>query len=418
MTNTLTEAPTEPVGPSKVKSPRRRRIDLRQYGILAALAVIILLFEILTGGRLLMPGNVNNLIQQNSYVLILAIGMVIVIIAGHIDLSVGSVVALVGAVAALAMNNWGLPWWAAVLLSLVVGAVIGAWQGFWVAFVGIPAFIVTLAGMLIFRGLTLVLLTGGTISGLPAEFTAIGAGWVPDFLGEIGGRDTFTLLLGLLASAAFIVQVAVKRRTLKKLELPREPAGSAWAKSIIAVVAVMALAWLLSGYSGTPIILIILAALILLYTFVLNRSTFGRHVYAMGGNRFAAEMSGIKTRWVDFGICQHGGAGGPRRRGRHGPRGQRGGVGRSELRAGCDRRGLHRRRGRAGWCRHRRGSRDRWPRDGRAQHGSVHPVGGRGVAAGHQGPRAPPGRRVRHHQQASFRPIAWTRTRGGAARCE
>ncbi|ARJ04278.1 ABC transporter permease [Cnuibacter physcomitrellae] len=302
MTNTLTEAPTEPVGPSKVKSPRRRRIDLRQYGILAALAVIILLFEILTGGRLLMPGNVNNLIQQNSYVLILAIGMVIVIIAGHIDLSVGSVVALVGAVAALAMNNWGMPWWAAVLLSLVVGAVIGAWQGFWVAFVGIPAFIVTLAGMLIFRGLTLVLLTGGTISGLPAEFTAIGAGWVPDFLGEIGGRDTFTLLLGLLASAAFIVQVAVKRRTLKKLELPREPAGSAWAKSIIAVVAVMALAWLLSGYSGTPIILIILAALILLYTFVLNRSTFGRHVYAMGGNRFAAEMSGIKTRWVDFGI--------------------------------------------------------------------------------------------------------------------
>lgn len=302
MTNTITEAPTEPAGPSKVKSPRRRRIDLRQYGILAALAVIILLFEILTGGRLLMPGNVNNLIQQNSYVLILAIGMVIVIIAGHIDLSVGSVVALVGAVAALAMNSWGLPWWAAVLLSLVVGAVIGAWQGFWVAFVGIPAFIVTLAGMLIFRGLTLVLLTGGTISGLPAEFTAIGAGWVPDFLGEIGGRDTFTLLLGLLASAAFIVQVAVKRRTLKKLELPREPAGSAWAKSIIAVVAVMALAWLLSGYSGTPIILIILAGLILLYTFVLNRSTFGRHVYAMGGNRFAAEMSGVKTRWVDFGI--------------------------------------------------------------------------------------------------------------------
>jgi len=303
MSNIATEAPTEPSGPAPVKSPKKLRVDLRQYGILAALAIIILLFEILTGGRLLMPGNVNNLIQQNSYVLILAIGMVIVIIAGHIDLSVGSVVALVGAVAALAMNSWGLPWWAAVILALVVGAVIGAWQGFWVAFVGIPAFIVTLAGMLIFRGLTLVLLTGGTISGLPDEFTAIGAGWIPGFLGEIlGGRDAFTLVLGLLASAAFVVQQVRTRATLRKLELPREPAASTIVKSAILVIAIMALAWQLSAYSGTPIILIILAVLILLYTFILNRSVFGRHVYAMGGNLFAAQMSGVKTKWINFAI--------------------------------------------------------------------------------------------------------------------
>ncbi|KTS55110.1 sugar ABC transporter permease, partial [Microbacterium testaceum] len=141
------EAPTQP-------GPRRRgilsRINFRQFGILAALVIIIVLFQVLTGGRLLMPGNVNNLIQQNAYVLILAIGMVMVIIAGHIDLSVGSVVAMVGAIAAIAMNQWGLPWWLAVILSLAVGAVVGAWQGFWVAFVGIPAFIVTLAGMLLF----------------------------------------------------------------------------------------------------------------------------------------------------------------------------------------------------------------------------------------------------------------------------
>ncbi|MDJ0323937.1 sugar ABC transporter permease [Cryobacterium sp. PH31-AA6] len=278
----------------------RLAINFRQYGILAALVVIIVLFQILTNGRLLLPGNVNNLIQQNAYVLILAVGMVVVIIAGHIDLSVGSVVAMVGAVSAIATNVWGFPWWASVLLALLVGALVGAWQGFWVAFVGIPAFIVTLAGMLIFRGLTLVLLTGGTISGLPDEFTAIGAGWLPGFLGELGGRDVLTLGLGLLTSVALVVQQLRSRATLRRLELPRETLTQLWLKNGIAVVAIMWLAWLLSGYSGTPIILIILAVLILLYTFMLNQTVFGRHVYAIGGNLFAAMMSGVKTKWVNF----------------------------------------------------------------------------------------------------------------------
>jgi len=275
-------------------------VNLRQYGILAALAIIIMLFQILTDGRLLLPGNVNNLIQQNAYVLILAIGMVIVIIAGHIDLSVGSVVAMVGAVTAISMGTWGLPWWAAVVIALLVGAAVGAWQGFWVAFVGIPAFIVTLAGMLIFRGLTLVLLTGGTISGLPAEFTAIGAGWLPAYLGELGGRDVLTLALGVFTALALIVQQLRTRATLKRLDLPREPIATLWIKSGIAAVAIIWFAWLLSGYSGTPIILIVLAVLILGYTFLLNQTVFGRHVYAMGGNLFAAKMSGVKTQWVNF----------------------------------------------------------------------------------------------------------------------
>jgi len=291
----MTTTPT----PVRRKLPRLS-VNLRQYGILAALVVIVVLFEVLTRGRLLMPGNINNLIQQNAYVIILAIGMVIVIIAGHIDLSVGSVVAMVGAVSAISMNNWGFPWWAAVILALVVGAAVGAWQGFWVAFVGIPAFIVTLAGMLIFRGLTLVLLTGGTIAGLPDQFIAIGAGWLPPFLGEFGDRDVLTILLGALASVAFIAQQLRTRATLRRLELPREVAGSFWLKAAIAVIAIMALSWSLAGYSGTPIILIILAVLILLYTFVLDQTVFGRHVYAMGGNLFAAMMSGVKTRWVNF----------------------------------------------------------------------------------------------------------------------
>jgi len=287
-----------PTTPGK-RAPRLR-INLRQYGILAALAIIIILFEILTGGRLLMPGNVNNLIQQNAYVLILAIGMVMVIIAGHIDLSVGSVVAMVGAIAALAMNSWGLPWGAALIVALLTGAVVGAWQGFWIAFVGIPAFIVTLAGMLIFRGFTLVLLTGGTISGLPDPFTAIGAGWIPSFLGGILYRDTFTLLLGVVAAVLLILQQVKARTNLRKLDLPRELAGSFIAKLAVAAAAILALSWLLAGYSGTPIILIILAVLILGYSYVLSRSVFGRHIYAMGGNLFAAEMSGVRTKWVNF----------------------------------------------------------------------------------------------------------------------
>ena len=297
MTTTTSEQAKAPLPPRPgTTSKKRRGVDLRQYGILAALVVIILLFQILTGGRLLYPGNVSNLIQQNAYVLILAIGMVMVIIAGHIDLSVGSVVATVGAVAALSMNDWGLPWWGAVVLSLAVGALIGAWQGFWVAFVGIPAFIVTLAGMLIFRGVALVLLTGGTVSGLPRQYVAIGSGTLP----STGTPDLITLGIGAIASVAVIVQQLKARADLARLGLPRERALSFWFKIGIAVVAIMYLCYLLAYNRGTPIILIILAVLVLAYSFLLTRTVFGRHIYAMGGNLNAAMMSGVKTQWVNF----------------------------------------------------------------------------------------------------------------------
>jgi putative multiple sugar transport system permease protein len=278
--------------------------NLRQYGILAALAVIVILFQVMTKGRLLLPGNINNLIQQNAYVLILAVGMVIVIIAGHIDLSVGSVVAMVGAISAVAMTEWGLPWFAAVIVALLVGAAVGAWQGFWIAFVGIPAFIVTLAGMLLFRGLTLVILTGGTINALPSEFNAIGGGWLPELLGTIGegrgSRDILTIVLGVLAAAILVLQQFRGRRKQKRLELITEGAVSFWLKIVLAAAAIVALTWQVSAYRGTPIILIIVAGLILLFTFVLNRTVFGRQVYAIGGNLFAAQMSGVKVARVNF----------------------------------------------------------------------------------------------------------------------
>ncbi|MBS3179007.1 MULTISPECIES: multiple monosaccharide ABC transporter permease [unclassified Pseudoclavibacter] len=276
-------------------------VDVRQYGILGALAVIIILFQILTGGKLLLPANINNLIQQNAYVLILAVGMIIVIIAGHIDLSVGSVVAVVGAITAIAITQWGLPWFAAVLIGLAAGAVIGVWQGFWIAYVGIPAFIVTLAGMLLFRGLTLVLLTGGTINALPDEFVAIGKGSLPQSMGTmLGGHDVVTMLIALVVVAAVIGSQLRTRARRKKLDLPVEPGAALIAKLAIVAVAVLAFAWLLSAHKGLPIILIILAVLIMLYTFILQRTVFGRNVYAMGGNLFAAKMSGVRTERVNF----------------------------------------------------------------------------------------------------------------------
>jgi len=296
MSTETTVAKSEPT----ITKNRRLSVDVRQYGILAALVIIMLLFEFLTGGRLLMPGNVNNLIQQNSYVLILAMGMVMVIIGGHIDLSVGSVVAMIGAITALAMNNWGFPWWAAVILALLTGCAVGAWQGFWIAYVQIPAFIVTLAGMLLFRGLTLILLYGGTIGGLPGPFVSIGAGWLPSALGTSGTIDILTMVLGGVTSLALAVQLIRSRVSRQKLGVAIEGPISFWAKLVVAVVAIMALSWQLANYSGTPIILIILAVLILVYTFVLTRTVFGRHIYAIGGNLFSAVMSGVKTKRVNF----------------------------------------------------------------------------------------------------------------------
>ena len=294
---------------------RSFNISARDYGLLGALILIVVLFQIFTDGRLLSAGNPNNLISQNAYVVILAIGMVMVIIAGHIDLSVGSLVAMIGALVALAIKEWGFPWWVAILFALLVGAAAGAWQGFWVAFVKVPAFIVTLAGMLIFRGLAIVLLTGGTIGGLPDPFVAIGTKWIPSIFGSIpttyfagpGGQvfefkqlDVLTIVVGVLAGASYVIMQARARAKLKERDLPREPRTIFIIKSVLVVAAILYFSYLLAAYQGTPYVLILLAVLILAYSFVLNRTVFGRNIYAMGGNRFAAMMSGVKTRWVDF----------------------------------------------------------------------------------------------------------------------
>ncbi|MFP7762314.1 multiple monosaccharide ABC transporter permease [Marisediminicola sp. LYQ134] len=278
---------------------------LRQIGIFLALIAIVVLFQILTNGALLTAGNVSNIIVQNSYILILAIGMVMVIIAGHIDLSVGSVAAFVGAMSGVMITSWGFEWWIAIIASLLIGAIVGAWQGFWVAFVGIPAFIVTLAGMLIFRGLTQIVLGNRQITPFPNEYRQLGGGFVfPGlFPAATSPAEWITVGLGALALVFFLVQQFRGRLTRVKAGLETEP--NAWfiTKLVFISALIIGITYLLGvapGSRGTPIVLVVLAVLILVYTTVMNRSVFGRHVYARGGNLHAAQLSGIKTKWVDF----------------------------------------------------------------------------------------------------------------------
>lgn len=273
--------------------------DLGKNGIFIALILVVVVFEILTGGVLLRPQNVSNLIVQNGYILVLAIGMVMVIVAGHIDLSVGSVAAFVGALSGVFAVNMGMPAWLAIVLSLAIGALVGAWQGFWIAYVGIPAFIVTLAGMLIFRGLTLVVLGNQNIGSFPDLYRALGNGFITNVFGELD-VDPLTMGVAVIAIVALIVQSVRTRRGRQSYGQEVEPMSWFIVKLVLVSAAVLLFAYALATFKGIPVTLIVLAVLILIYGIIMNRSTFGRHVYAIGGNLHAAELSGIKTRSVTF----------------------------------------------------------------------------------------------------------------------
>ncbi|SDH10007.1 putative multiple sugar transport system permease protein [Leifsonia sp. 98AMF] len=272
--------------------------QLRQIGLFITLIAIVIFFQIATGGITLAPINVSNLIVQNSYILILAIGMVMVIIAGHIDLSVGSVVAFIGAMAGVFISEWHLPWPLAIVFCLVLGALVGAWQGFWIAYFGIPAFIVTLAGMLAFRGAAQIALGNQQISFFPKEFRAIGSGFLPAF--GTTGYEPLTMVLGLLASIAILVSSLRQRAVRRKYDLEDEPLWWFVVKLVFLIALVLVMTVLLASYNGTPIVLIILAVLVVGYSAIMNRSVFGRHIYAIGGNLAAAALSGVKTKRVTF----------------------------------------------------------------------------------------------------------------------
>lgn len=275
--------------------------DTRQLGMIFALVALIIFFQIRTGGLTLTPDNVINLFQGNSYILVLAIGMVLVIIAGHIDLSVGSIAAFVGIVVAIAMRDWGIPWYLGVLLGLGVGALIGIWQGIWVAYVGIPAFIVTLAGMLIFRGANQFVGKSNTVP-VGEDFQVIGAGYLPE-IGPSTGYNNPTLLIGLLLVAWVVVGAIRNRSAHRKVGAELEEAWIMWVRlGLISVAIIAATLLFASGRRGTsfPVSGLILAVLVLLYGFLSTRTIIGRHIYAVGGNRHAAELSGVRSKQVNF----------------------------------------------------------------------------------------------------------------------
>ena len=277
--------------------------NARSYGIFLALVVVIVVFQFLTGGRLLNPNNVVALFQQNAYVLISAVGMLMIIIATHIDLSVGSVVAFIGGVGALAMKN-GVPWWAAILVMIGIGLLIGAWHGFWVAYVGVPGFVTTLGGMLIFRGLATVV-AGESIPVSDSHFRAISKDYLPTIF--IGDFSLTALIVGIAAIALVVWSQLNKRAKTIKAGLAPEPTSWLAIKLVVSAVVIAYVTYLFASsgnatQGGVPIVLVIIGVIVAVYYFALNRMVYGRNVYAVGGNRKAAILSGIDTKKVDFEI--------------------------------------------------------------------------------------------------------------------
>ncbi|MGX1269744.1 multiple monosaccharide ABC transporter permease [Streptomyces phaeoluteigriseus] len=275
------------------------RRNMRQYGMLIALGLIVALFAVWTDGDLLLPRNVSNLVLQNSYILILAIGMMLVIIAGHIDLSVGSLTAFVGAFAAVLTVQHDVSWPVAVVLCLIVGAVAGSVQGFFIAYLGIPSFIVTLAGMLTFRGVTEILLEGQTLGPFPEGLQKIGNGFLPE-TGPETNYHNLTLLLGLVLIAFVVLQEIRDRKRQQEFSLEILPRNIFLLKLVAIVAALLVVTMLLASYKGAPIVLIILGLLVVGYGYVMRNSIFGRHIYAIGGNLPAAKLSGVKDKKVTF----------------------------------------------------------------------------------------------------------------------
>ena len=280
--------------------------NMREMSMLIALVIIIVLFTILTKGILLRPMNIANLINQNAYVVILACGMLLCILTGgNIDLSVGSTVALVGAFAGTFIITWGWNPYLSIVLCLLIGIGLGAWQGFWIAYVGIPPFICTLSGMLVFRGITLLILNGLTLAPFPAAYTQLSTGFIPDIAPEgitlFGTKlNLLCLLVGVAIAVAYVALQIKNNATRKKKGYETEPLPSLLIKTVIICAAVIAVFWKLAQHKGIPTVLIILGILLLVYNFITQKTVMGRHLYAIGGNKKAAELSGVKTRRIMF----------------------------------------------------------------------------------------------------------------------
>lgn len=285
--------------------------NLKQYGMIGALVALVVFFQISTNGLLLLPNSFVALIQQNAYVLILSMGMVMIIIATHIDLSVGSQVAFIGGILAILMEKMHVNWVFAIFVAIAVGLLIGAWHGFWVAYVGIPGFITTLAGMLLFRGLSTILV-GESVPIKSQAYRNIAKGYLPNVLGFAGPFDVLTLVIGILIITFIIYSTMrhIKRAISAGITLSSNDKTLKYITAGVGIIVVGFVTYLLaqSGNGtegGMPITLVIVGLLFVMYNFITTSTVFGRQVYAVGGNRKAATLSGINTRLVDFKLFLH-----------------------------------------------------------------------------------------------------------------
>ena len=284
---------------------------MREYGLLIALIAIMGFFQIMTDGTLLKPVNITNLFLQNSYIIIMALGMLVVIVSGNIDLSVGSVMGFVGAFAAVMIVEWDMPVSVTVAASLVMGILIGAAQGYFVAYWKIPYFIVTLAGMLVFRGLSLWLLEGQSVGPFPKSFQLISTGFIPDifpaglsdvFAGIAGTRNfnVLAMALGVIAVAIIIWMGLRDRAHNAKYGIEGEPKAFFVARTFIISAALLFVMFKLATFRGLPNVVISMVVLTVIYAFLTANTTVGRRIYALGGNEKAAKLSGIKTERLMF----------------------------------------------------------------------------------------------------------------------
>jgi putative multiple sugar transport system permease protein len=273
--------------------------SLRDYGMTISLVVIMALFEVLTNGTLLQPLNLTNLLLQNSYIVVMALGMLLVIVAGYIDLSVGSVCGFIGALAAVLMVQHGWAPVPAVLACLAAGALIGAAQGWLVAYARIPSFIVTLGGMLVFKGLSLALLAGESVGPFPDTFQRLSSGFIPDLFGG-ATLHVLSLVLGVVVALLLIVLDLRARARAQQHQMEVESVAVFGLRHLAVSAAIVFLCWSLASYKGLPNVLVLMALLMALYHFIAARTTIGRRIYALGGNEKAARLSGIDTPRLSF----------------------------------------------------------------------------------------------------------------------
>ncbi|MCU6732331.1 ABC transporter permease subunit [Diplocloster agilis] len=281
-----------------------QKLELQQYTLIIALFVLIVAFQLLSKGKVLTPMNINNLIMQNSYIVILAIGMLQCILLGGINLAVGSAVALTGGVGAILIMNYQWPVWAAIIVIIALGCLIGCFEGFFIAQVGIPAFIVTLADMLILRGLILVMLKAQTIGPLPPALTALGVSHIPAVMVPVpgGNLDMITITAAVLTAVVIVMLDVIKCRKNQRIGVQNPPLWQMVVKDLIIIAFAGFFFIKLAQHNGLPVVLIILLLVACFYHFYTERTTGGRKVYAVGGNENAAKLSGIAVKKVIFNV--------------------------------------------------------------------------------------------------------------------